>query len=64
MGGQGLVAVGVPPAPVWLLYVKIAILVLSLIVLALGAYSLSLYGGYGYYVGGGAGGLDIFIVRC
>lgn len=62
MGAQGLIAVGVPPQPLWLLYIKIAILVLSLIVLALGAYSLSI-DGLGYYYGGGAGGMDIFVVR-
>ncbi|KAK3896701.1 hypothetical protein C8A05DRAFT_39751 [Staphylotrichum tortipilum] len=56
MGAQGLMAVGVPPQPLWLLYIKIAILVLSLIVLALGAYSESLLWG-----GGGPGGMDIFI---
>lgn len=56
MGAQGLVATGVPPQPLWLLYIKIAILVLSLIVLALAAYSLSLFPV-------GAGGFDIFIVR-
>jgi hypothetical protein len=56
MGAQGLVAVGVPPQPLWLLYIKIAILVISLIVLALSAYSLSL-------LPVGAGGMDIFIVR-
>lgn len=56
MGAQGLVATGVPPQPVWLLYIKIAILVLSLVVLALSAYSLSLFPV-------GAGGFDIFIVR-
>ncbi|KAH6634615.1 hypothetical protein B0J18DRAFT_25940 [Chaetomium sp. MPI-SDFR-AT-0129] len=54
MGAQGLVATGVPPQPLWLLYIKIAILVLSLIVLALAAYSLSLFPV-------GAGGFDIFI---
>jgi hypothetical protein len=56
MGAQGLIAVGVPPQPLWLLYIKIAILVLSLVVLAISAYALSL-GPYG------AGGLNIFVVR-
>ncbi|KAK4236032.1 hypothetical protein C8A03DRAFT_17280 [Achaetomium macrosporum] len=58
MGAQGLVAVGVPPQPLWLLYVKIVILVLSLIVLALAAYALSLTGDW---YGGHPGGMDIFI---
>jgi galactokinase/mevalonate kinase-like predicted kinase len=45
------------------MYIKIAILVLSLIVLALAAYSLSLFGSYAGYVGGtGAGGFLIFVV--
>jgi uncharacterized RDD family membrane protein YckC len=62
MSAQGLLAVGVPPQPFWLLYIKIAILVLSLIVLALAAYGLSLFSGL--YIGsGGAPGMDIFIVR-
>jgi hypothetical protein len=56
MGAQGLIAVGVPPQPLWLLYIKIAILVLSLVVLALSAYALSIWP-YG------AGGMNIFIVR-
>ena len=41
MGARGLIAVGVPPQPLWLLFIKIAILVLSIVVLALGAYILS-----------------------
>ena len=62
MGAQGLIAVGVPPQPLWLLYVKIGILVLSLVVLALSAYAISLDGSaYAGYAG--AGGMDIFIVR-
>lgn len=56
MGAQGLVAVGVPPQPLWLLYIKIAILVLSLIFLAISAYALSLWP-YG------AGGMNVFVVR-
>lgn len=54
-------AKGVPPQPLWLLYIKIAILALSLIILALAAWHLSLFGGYAYY-GSGAGGMDIFVV--
>ena len=57
MGAEGLIAVGVPSSqPVWLLWVKLAIVVLSLIALALGAYGLSLS-----IVG--AGGMSIFAVR-
>jgi len=55
MGANGLVATGVPPQPLWLLYIKIAILVLSLIILAIAAYALSIWPF-------GAGGLDIFVV--
>jgi len=54
MSAQGLVAVGVPPQPLWLLYIKIAVLVISLIVLALAAYALSI-------LPVGPGGMDIFI---
>lgn len=61
MGAKGLVAVGIPPAlPRWLLYVQGAIMVLSIIVLALSAYAISLLGD-GYYYGGAPGYL-IFLV--
>ncbi|KAK4173135.1 hypothetical protein QBC36DRAFT_360725 [Triangularia setosa] len=62
MSTQGLTAKGVPPQPLWLLYIKIAILVLSLITLALGAWAVSIFGGYlgGYGGPTGAGGLVIF----
>jgi hypothetical protein len=65
MAARGLTAKGVPPMAPWLLYIKIAILVLALIVLALAAYSISLFGAYAgiYYGGTGAGGFLIFIVR-
>jgi hypothetical protein len=66
MGVKGLYAKGPPAGPVWLLYMKIAIIVLSLIVLALAAYSISVYGKYvgsAYFVGySGASGLLIFVV--
>ncbi|KAB5535374.1 hypothetical protein GE09DRAFT_1193242 [Coniochaeta sp. 2T2.1] len=59
---KGLMAKGVPPQAQWLLYIKIAILALSLIVLALAAYSLSLFGSYYGLAGGtGAGGYLIFV---
>ncbi|KAL2135728.1 hypothetical protein VTI74DRAFT_7245 [Chaetomium olivicolor] len=60
MGVQGLTAVGVPPQPLWLLYIKGAILLFSLIVLALAAWALSIYDGW-LYGSGGAPGMDIFI---
>lgn len=65
MGVRGLYSKGVPPQPPFLLWIKVAILVLSVIVLALAAYSISLSGGYGGYYGygySGAGGLLIFVV--
>ena len=63
MGANGLIATGVPPQPLWLLWIKIAILVLSLIILALAAWVLSLYGGYASYTySGGSAGFDVFIV--
>jgi hypothetical protein len=59
MGAQGVTGVGVPPQPLWLLYIKIVILVLSLIVLALAGYALSVSGPAPTH----PGGLDIFVVR-
>lgn len=62
MSTRGLLAKGVPPQAQWLLFVKIAILVLSLVVLALAAYSISLFGSYYGLVGGaGVGGFLIFV---
>jgi hypothetical protein len=64
MSTRGLTAKGVPPQAHWLLFIKIAILVLSLVVLALAAYSISLFGSYYGLIGGtGAGGFLIFVVR-
>ncbi len=64
MSAHGLVAKGVPPQPSWIIFLRIAILVLSVILLGLAAWSLSIYGGYGYYgyYGNGAGGFVIFVV--
>ncbi|KAK4121817.1 hypothetical protein N657DRAFT_635302 [Parathielavia appendiculata] len=59
MGMRGLTAVGVPPQPHWLLYIKVAVLVLAVIVIALAAWAMSLYNGG--YPGGFAGGMDHFI---
>lgn len=56
MGGKGLIATGAPPEPAWLLYIKGAIIVLSLIILALSAYALSAI------IDGGAPGFTIFAV--
>lgn len=61
MSAHGLVARGLPPWPAWLLYVKIAILVLSLIVLALAAWAISIAGGWVYGTTGAAG-LLVFAV--
>jgi len=55
MGAKGLIATGAPHEPAWLLYVKGAIIVLSLVVLALSAYALS---AFAY---GGAPGFTIFL---
>ncbi|KAB5577901.1 hypothetical protein GE09DRAFT_1260788 [Coniochaeta sp. 2T2.1] len=61
---KGLMEKGVPPQARWLLYMKIAILVLSLIVLAVAAYSLSLFGSYYGLAGStGAGGYLIFTIK-
>jgi len=69
MGTSGLMAKGVPPnMPQFLLFIRIAIIVLSVIILALAAYAISIFGSalgvYGGYVGGysGASGLLIFAV--
>lgn len=58
---SGLTARGVPPQPVFLFYIKIAIIVLSVIILALSAWSISISGG-GYYLGAPAGAFMIFVV--
>lgn len=54
-GTQGLTAKGVPALPAWLLYIRIAIIVLALGVLIAAAYNLSLFGGYGSYLSGYSG---------
>lgn len=60
---RGLTAKGVPPQPSWLLILKGVIIVLSLIILALAAYAISVVGSfYSYYYGTGAAGYMIFIV--
>jgi hypothetical protein len=65
MAMSGLTAKG-PPAglPKFLLYIRIVIIVLSLIILALAAYAISIFGSVTYYYGSynGAAGLLIFTV--
>jgi len=65
MGTSGLTAKGVPPnMPKFLLFIRIAIIALSVIILALSAYAISIFGSalgiYGGY--SGASGLLIFAV--
>ncbi len=65
MAGSGLLAKGAPPQPIWLTYMRYAILGLSLVILAIAAYGVAILGG-GCYLGycySGAGGLVIFVVR-
>lgn len=52
---RGLIAVGVPPFPSWILYIRIAILVLSLALLGVAAWAVSI-------IAGGASGMMIFVV--
>lgn len=63
MSAQGLTKTGVPPQPLWLLYIKIAILVLALIVLGLAAWAQSMIGNNGGYLTNWTGtpGMDIFV---
>ncbi|KAK0643315.1 hypothetical protein B0T16DRAFT_459480 [Cercophora newfieldiana] len=62
MGASGLLARGPPPSPAWVTYMKYAILGLSLICLAMGAWATSIFGGgLGFVASGGAGGLVIFV---
>jgi hypothetical protein len=62
MGARGLTAPGVPPLPAWLLYIKGAIFLLSIIILALSAYAISLYNGLlTFYYSSGAPGFLIFL---
>ncbi|KAL0471741.1 hypothetical protein QR685DRAFT_437875 [Neurospora intermedia] len=51
---RGLIAVGVPPFPSWILYIRIAILVLSLALLGVAAWAVSI-------IAGGASGMMIFV---
>jgi hypothetical protein len=63
MAGSGLLAKGAPPMPIWVTYMRYAILGLSLVILAIAAYGVAILGG-GCYLGycySGAGGLVIFV---
>ena len=59
MGGSGLVAIGPPPMRPWLVYMRYAILALSLVCLALAAWGLSLWSNTFIY--GNPGGLVVFV---
>lgn len=60
---SGLTAKGVPPQPAFLRILKFVIIFLSVIVLALAAYAISVFSGYyGYYGSSGVAGLLIFAV--
>lgn len=61
MGAQGLIAKGVPPQPSWIIFLRIAILVLSVILLGLGAWNVSTVGSLAAGAGYGAGGMVIFV---
>lgn len=58
MPSGGLAGVGVPPSqPVWLLYIKAVVIVLSLVVMGLSGYVLS-----NQFIQGGPASLDMFTV--
>lgn len=63
MGVKGLTAQGAPPLlPKWLFFTKVAIILLSVIVLGLAACAISIHGGYSYYYSSGVPGFLIFLV--
>lgn len=62
MNGNGLATFGVPRLPKWFLFLRIAVIVLSLGTLVAAAYNLSLYDEYITFSSGPAGFL-IFDVR-
>jgi hypothetical protein len=63
MAMSGLNAKGVPPQPAFLRIIKVVIIFLSVVILALAAYAISIFGGYyGYYGSAGVAGLLIFVV--
>ncbi|CAK7222502.1 hypothetical protein SBRCBS47491_004886 [Sporothrix bragantina] len=62
---NGLLAVGVPATlPAFVFYLRIAIVALSVVILALAAFAISVFGSYSGYLGGytGVSGLLIFVV--
>ncbi|RYO75157.1 hypothetical protein DL766_005210 [Monosporascus sp. MC13-8B] len=61
MGSKGLAVKGPPQLPRWILYTKGATILLSVLILALAAYALSVHGGYSYYYSSGAPGFLIFL---
>ncbi|CAK7225035.1 hypothetical protein SCUCBS95973_005724 [Sporothrix curviconia] len=65
MTPNGLLAVGVPATlPAFVFHLRIAIVGLSVVILALAAFAISVFGSYGGYLGGytGVSGLLIFVV--
>jgi hypothetical protein len=58
---SGLTATGVPQQPPFLRIIKFVIIFLSVIILALAAYAISVFSGFGYY-SNGVSGLLIFTV--
>lgn len=62
-GVEGLVAVGPPVLPKWLLFLRIAIIVLSLATLIAAAINIAAFNDWSYYVStSGPGGFLIFDV--
>ncbi|CAJ2512294.1 Uu.00g053090.m01.CDS01 [Anthostomella pinea] len=61
MALRGLIARGVPATPKFLIYVKGAIILLSIIILALAAYAISLYSDGSYQYSTGMPGFLIFL---
>ncbi|KAI0597060.1 hypothetical protein F4775DRAFT_273751 [Biscogniauxia sp. FL1348] len=62
MPAAGLVSRGPPPLPRYVLYLEAATILLSIIILALAAYGISLYGNANYYYSSGVPGFLIFVV--
>ena len=61
---RGLTAVGVPPLPKWIFFIRIAIIVLSLVLLGVSAWAVDLFAGgfsvaYGHT---GSSGMMVFVV--
>ncbi|KAK8042487.1 hypothetical protein PG994_012970 [Apiospora phragmitis] len=58
-----ITAPGVPPQPKWLIFIKGAIILLAVVILALAAYALSLFGDLSYYYSAGAPGYLLFVAH-